>query len=258
MSTTPRLPPGFRLVMLDTVDSTNHEARRRAEAGAAHGTIVRAVRQTAGRARRGRSWTSPPGNLYMTLIVRLDCTAGEAAGFSFVTALALADTLAGLVPPMVAVGLKWPNDVLVNHRKISGILLESSARPDGGLDWMGIGVGVNVESFPDDTETPATSLHFEGAGDVTADDVMLGFARHFLKWSDAWTRDGFEPIRTAWLARAIGVGEAVRVRLGDESFSGTFVDLDPNGALIVARDDGSRRTVAAGDVFPAALSADPA
>jgi BirA family biotin operon repressor/biotin-[acetyl-CoA-carboxylase] ligase len=155
---------------------------------------------------------------------------------------------------MIQITHKWPNDVLVNRHKVAGILLESSARESGALDWLVIGVGVNVEHFPDDTEYPATSLRHEGAEDVSPDTVMEAFARHFLRWTDAWREDGFAPIRTAWLARAQGIGEAVRVRLGTETFGGTFVDLDADGALVVEMADGVTRRVTAGDVFPAGAS----
>jgi BirA family biotin operon repressor/biotin-[acetyl-CoA-carboxylase] ligase len=238
------------LITLEKVDSTNAEARRRAEAGAAEGTLIRAVRQTAGRGRRGRRWASPPGNLYLSLILRPELPLCEAALMTFLAALALGDALAESVPPMTDISLKWPNDVLVNLRKVAGILLESSLRADGRLDWLVIGVGVNVAHFPEDADYPATSLHFEGAEAVTVDQVMAAFARHFLRWSDDWRHRGFAPAREAWLARATGVGGEVRVRLGSESFTGRFLDLDPSGALLVELEGGARRQVTAGDVFP--------
>ena len=169
---------------------------------------------------------------------------------TFLAALALADALAKLVPPMTEISLKWPNDVLVNRRKVAGILLESSLSADGGLDWLIIGVGVNVAHFPDDAEFPATSLHFEGADEATVMQVLAGFARYFLRWSDDWRHNGFRPVREAWLARAAGVGDEVRVRLGQESFTGRFVDMDPTGALLVELEDGAQRRVTAGDVLP--------
>lgn len=250
----PRLPPAYRLIRLGDVDGTNAEAIRRAEAGAEEGTLIQAERQTAGRGRRGRAWDSPSGNLYMSLILRPDQPVVEAVLLSFVAAVSLSDALAGLLPPMIEITHKWPNDVLVNRHKVAGILLESSARESGALDWLVIGVGVNVEHFPDDTEYPATSLRHEGAEDVSPDTVMEAFTRHFLRWTDAWREDGFAPIRTAWLARAQGIGEAVRVRLGTETFGGTFVDLDADGALLVEMADGVTRRVTAGDVFPAGAS----
>lgn len=255
MNDGPRLPPAYRLVRLGDVDGTNAEAIRRAEAGAEEGTLIQAERQIAGRGRRGRSWDSPSGNLYMSLILRPEQPVGEAVLLSFVAAVSLSDALAGLLPPMIEITHKWPNDVLLNRHKVAGILLESAARESGALDWLVIGVGVNVEHFPDEAEYPATSLRHEGAEDVSPDNVMEAFARHFLRWTDAWREDGFAPIRTAWLARAQGIGEAVRVRLGTETFGGTFVDLDADGALLVEMADGATRRVTAGDVFPAAAGA---
>ena len=122
----PALPPGFRLAALETVDSTNAEALRRAEAGAPDGTFVWARRQEAGRGRQAKPWSSPAGNLYTSLLLRPACAPARAAELSFVAAVAVADTVADLLGPAgPAVSCKWPNDVLVDGAKISGILLES-------------------------------------------------------------------------------------------------------------------------------------
>jgi BirA family biotin operon repressor/biotin-[acetyl-CoA-carboxylase] ligase len=247
---TAKLPPGYHAVTLDEVDSTNDEAKRRAEAGAPEGTLVIARRQTAGRGRRDRRWHSPEGNLYMSLVVRPEGTAAEAARLSFVAAVALGDALSGLVPPLLELSYKWPNDLLANGRKCGGILVESSSAANG-LDWMVIGIGVNLVSHPEDAAYPATDLAFEGAAGITPEAVMASFARHFLRWTDRWLEDGFAPVRAAWLARARGLGERIEVRLGAERFSATFRDLDEEGALVAGLDDGGTRRVDAGEVFPA-------
>jgi BirA family biotin operon repressor/biotin-[acetyl-CoA-carboxylase] ligase len=245
-----RLPPGYHAVMLDEVDSTNNEAKRRAEAGAREGTLIVARRQTAGRGRRDRRWYSPEGNLYMSLVVRPESTAAQAARLSFVAAVALGDALAALVPPLLEVTYKWPNDLLANRRKCGGILVESSTGAGGGLDWLVIGVGVNLVSHPEDVDFPATSLAFEGAVGITPEALMGSFARHFLRWTDRWLEHGFAPVRAAWLARAHGLGERIEVRLGGERFHATFHDLDEDGALVAGLDDGGTRRVDAGEVFP--------
>lgn len=250
MSSPVRLPPAYQLISFDEIDSTNAEARRCAEQGAAEGTIIHARRQTAGRGRRGREWQSPEGNLYMSLLLRPHQPLEQASRLSFVSALALADALSSLAPPMMAISIKWPNDLLVQGRKCAGLLLESTARADGLLDWLVIGVGVNLVSHPEDLPYPATDLAFEGAPDIEPETVMEAFARYFLRWSDTWLEKGFEPVRKAWLERAHGRGEPLEIRLERETFSGRFEGLDPDGALVVGLDDGSQRRVAAGDVFP--------
>ncbi|HSR70912.1 MAG TPA: biotin--[acetyl-CoA-carboxylase] ligase [Kiloniellales bacterium] len=249
----PRLPPAYRLVALERVTSTNEEALRLAAEGAEDGTLVWAREQTAGRGRQGRSWSSPPGDLYLSLVLRPECTPGEAAQLGFVAALAVGDAVGTVGPPLVEVTYKWPNDVLLNGRKGAGILLESRTGPDGALDHLVLGVGVNVRNFPREARFPATSMVFEGAvPDLGPVPVLESFARHFLSWTNRWLDDGFAPIRRAWLNHAHGLGEAIEVDLTGETLRGTFRDLDERGALVLELADGTRRTVTAGDVYFAA------
>jgi BirA family biotin operon repressor/biotin-[acetyl-CoA-carboxylase] ligase len=225
------LPPFYRLQVHETLGSTSDEAKRQAVAGAPEGALIVARRQTAGRGRSGRSWTSPEGNLYFTLLLRPARPPGEAAQLSFVAALALAEAAA------VPVALKWPNDVLAQGRKLCGILLEGS---DG---WLAIGCGVNVASAPEG----ATSLLEQGST-ATPDDVLSAFCVSFLAWRGRWLADGFAPVRAAWLAQAAGLGAAAVARLGRQTFAGTFVDLDADGALVLDM-GGERRRIAAGEVY---------
>lgn len=245
----PRLPPAYRLVALETCESTNSEAMRRAEEGAEDGTLVWSREQTKGRGRRGRSWQGLPGNLYFSLVLRPDCSPQQAAQLGFVAALGLGDGVGSVAPPLIEVRYKWPNDVLFNDRKGAGILLESQIRPDGGLDWLVLGVGVNVKAFPKESDFPATSLQFEGAPPSLTEVALLeAFGRHFLSWTNRWLEDGFEPIRRAWLSHAYGLGDDITVNLPRESLRGTFRDLDQDGVLLLELADGSLRRIAAGDV----------
>ena len=246
----PRLPPAYRLVALERVGSSNDEAKRLAEEGAEDGTLVWAREQLEGRGRLGRTWASPPGNLYLSLILRPDCAPAEAAQLGFVAALGLGGGIGSVAPPLVEVRYKWPNDVLFNGRKGAGILLESRMSPSGGIDWLVLGLGVNVTSFPEDATFPATSLRFEGAPPtLTEVDLLEGFARHFLTWINRWLEDGFAPIRETWMRHAHGLGEPVEVRLSGETLSGRFRDLDDSGALLLELADGRVRPIAAGDVY---------
>ncbi len=252
MTRQPRLPPAYRLVALDAVDSTNAEAKRlAAEKDAEDGTLVWARRQTAGRGRRGRSWDSPEGNLYCSLILRPECPVSEAMQLGFVAALAVYDAIGSVAEAGQQAQCKWPNDVLLFDRKVAGILLESEAAAKEVLKWLVVGVGVNVASHPEDTEYPATSLRAEGCANLTEVDMLEAYCRYFLTWFNRWQDDGFGPVRQIWLQRVTGVGKAIRVRLGRETIHGTFVDLDETGALVLQQ-DGSERRIAAGDVFPAA------
>lgn len=243
-------PPPFRLVAYETIGSTNDEAKRLAHAGEPDGLVICAGQQTAGRGRRGRAWVSPPGNLYCSMLLRPRCHAAKAAQLGFVAALGLSDAIAELAPA-IAVRCKWPNDLLVDDKKIAGILLETEMVSGDAPDFVVLGVGANLASSPRDTPYPATSLAEEGAPDIRPRLMVVSFIRHFARWLALWQDEGFLPIRTAWLSRAAGLGEAIQVRLERATLDGRFLDLDADGALLLGTPNGERR-VAAGEVFPVA------
>jgi len=244
------LPAGYRLARFDSLDSTNEEARRLADKGAGDGYVVWARRQTAGRGRQGRSWQSPEGNLYFSIIVRPKMPARDAAQFSFVSALALGGALSGLLPETVELRYKWPNDLLLDGRKAAGILLESSGGIGGALDWLVIGVGLNVAECPAIKDGyPATSLRQAGAGDIEVEGLLMRFLAGFAEWRARWQNEGLAVVRAAWLERAARLGEEIIVRLPGAELKGRFEGLDESGALMLDMADGSRRKVSAGDVF---------
>jgi BirA family biotin operon repressor/biotin-[acetyl-CoA-carboxylase] ligase len=229
----------------ETLDSTNEEARRIAAAGA-HGPLwIVAERQSAGRGRRGRAWVSEPGNLFATYFDEVDAPLDVCAQASLVAGLAVADVVAGYAPN-AEVTLKWPNDVLLEKRKVAGILLESA--PNGGLVRLVVGIGINLSNHPAGTEFPATSLRTESDAPTPAE-AFVRLAAAWDAWYDAWRSDGFATIRAAWLARAAGRGEKLAVRLGDSETIGVFDDMDDSGALLLRLGDGSRLRVTAGEVF---------
>jgi BirA family transcriptional regulator, biotin operon repressor / biotin---[acetyl-CoA-carboxylase] ligase len=241
-------PPGYALLELDEIDSTNEEARRRAVAGEQRPLWITASRQSAGRGRRGREWQSSPGNLLATVLLRPEKPAGECAQLSFVAALAVSDMLARFAPH-ADLALKWPNDVLAEGRKIAGILLESESNADGAVAWLAVGVGVNLAVFPEDTEFPAISLAALGAAPPAPKDALLHLAARFAKWYEVWRAAGFAPVREAWLARASGLGTRIRVRLANEEIIGVFQGIDESGALLLGLPGGGVRAIAAGEVF---------
>jgi BirA family biotin operon repressor/biotin-[acetyl-CoA-carboxylase] ligase len=246
----PRLPPGYRLVSYDKVGSTNEEAKRLARDGAAEGTLVWALEQTAGRGRRGHTWASPPGNLYLSLILRPDCSVGRAAQLGFVAALAVGDTLGAIAGGLEDVSCKWPNDVLVEGRKIAGILLESELAEREIPEFVILGVGINLVSSPQGTGFPATSIAEQGREASSPADALEEFARNFHAWQRRWREVGFAPIGTAWRARATSLGEPIRVQLETATLYGRFLDIDEHGALLL-ESAGELRRIAAGEVFPA-------
>ena len=235
-------------IFYDVIDSTNAEARRRAEEGQSGPLWIAASRQTAGRGRRGRTWESPTGNLAATLLLTTDKPPAEAAQVSFVAALAAADAICEWIPPSL-VRVKWPNDVMIGDEKVCGILVESGRTANEGL-WLAIGVGINLASPPEVTERPATSF----AAQLTAPppsmeealEVLAGF---FEEWLGLWSRLGFGPIADSWTARAYGLGQPCTARLANESIEGIAEGLDEDGSLRLRLADGTHRRVTAGDVF---------
>lgn len=231
----------MKIVRYDVIDSTNEEARRLAEAGETGPLWIVAHEQTGGRGRRGRTWVSQPGNLFATLLLSPPGSLEQRAQISFVAGLAAAEMIAAFAGDVT---LKWPNDVLLKGCKVAGMLLESV-----GLSALAVGFGVNLAHFPQQTEFPATSVAKVAGSAPAPDDALARLAARWDAWYEVWTRDGFAPVRAAWLARASGLGERIRVRLMDREMNGVFENLDDNGALLLRQADGALARVTAGDVF---------
>ena len=243
--------PAAPILLLDQTDSTNADARRRADAGETGPLWIVARRQTEGRGRRGRSWESQDGNLFSTLLQLTRKSPAEAAQVTFVAALAIADLLDAYAPPSL-VTIKWPNDVMLAGQKTSGVLVESGAHESGGL-WLAVGIGVNLAHAPEGTERPATALAHHLRGDVTAPPTVEAaaatLAAAFAVWMDRWETLGFEPILDAWRARTAGLDGPAVARLGRETVEGVAEGVASDGALKLRLADGSLRLISAGDVF---------
>lgn len=240
----------YHLLSYDTIDSTNEEARRLAEGGGSHGAVIWAKRQTAGRGRMGREWVSPEGNLYVSVLLQPEKPIEECAQLSFVASLAVAETLEGIVPEQTQIACKWPNDILLHGRKLAGILLESFVVPGGdGKRWICIGVGINIDSFPEHVMYPATCLREAGVDLISAKIVLSRFIHHFVQRYDSWCEGGFKSVQKAWLKRAYHLGQPIEVMVGDTLVEGLFDTVDAEGQLRVKQKDGTLCTLHAGDVF---------
>jgi BirA family transcriptional regulator, biotin operon repressor / biotin---[acetyl-CoA-carboxylase] ligase len=236
------------------IGSTNTEALARAASGATGPLWITADQQTGGRARSGRDWASPKGNLIASLLVTLPCSAAVAHHLALLAGVALVDAMADTgvrsttAAPLI---LKWPNDVLIDGAKVSGILAESTSGAPGHLTAV-IGFGVNVVDQPTNIDRAVTALsrHVPSTSPApTADGLLHHLARHMEQWLSVWNcGKGFGDIRTAWLARATAPGQSMTVHFGERPLSGTFAGLDHDGALLLDDGHGVRHRITYGDV----------
>ena len=228
---------------------------------------MRAERQSGGRGRQGRDWASPPGNLYVSTLARLRPSDPSAATLALVAAVALDEAMRVWLPGSFSgesrnpesqavssatlgsrfrgstLQIKWPNDLLIDGAKLSGILLERAG------DAVVVGIGVNVAHHPDLPDRPATSLAAHGAA-VDAATFLDTLAECFARWLGRWRGEGLAPVRARWSERAHPAGTALNVRLPDgEAIDGLFERLDAEGALILRLADGTTRVIHAADVF---------
>jgi BirA family transcriptional regulator, biotin operon repressor / biotin---[acetyl-CoA-carboxylase] ligase len=234
------------MTVLETTGSTNDDAKVQARQGAAEGTIVHALCQTAGRGRQGNHWMSEPGNLYMSVVLRPQVSAALSGQLSFLAAVALAQTVQLLLPPAADIALKWPNDLLIGGRKAAGILLETETA--GGkpvVDWLVLGMGLNLRHAP----LGAVSLLEAGAENTDVAAVRDLLAGNVLSLYRRWQQEGFAIIRNAWLERAAHLGKTIRIRLPGEEFQAVFDGIDAQGALEITMEGGAKRSIASGEVF---------
>ena len=209
-------------------------------------TWILALRQTAGRGRRGRAWVDPAGNFAATLIQRLDEPPAQLALRSFVAALALHDALVALTGLEAGFALKWPNDVLLNGGKLSGILLES---PGQGV--LSLGIGVNLRASPaaePGAAFPPVNLRTETGITLTPEALLDRMAPAYEQWEQRLRQYGFDPIRTAFLQRVTRLGQTLIARTMTEEVQGTFETIDASGALVLRTGEGPR-TISAADIF---------
>jgi BirA family biotin operon repressor/biotin-[acetyl-CoA-carboxylase] ligase len=214
-------------------DSTNERARELADQGALHGTLVTADEQESGRGRQGRVWSAPPGTAVLMSLILRDLDERHAL-LPLVAAVAVCEACEGAGPVTPAV--KWPNDVWIDGKKVSGILIEG--RPQAGWAVLGVGVNVTTDAFPDDLAEIATSLRLAGV-ETTPAQVLDALLASLNEWLDA----PHDAVLAAWRERDALKGERVRWSGGE----GIAAGIEDSGALLVDTDDG-RVTLDAGEV----------
>ncbi len=212
------------------------------------GLAVLARRQERGRGRGGRAWISTPGNLFLSVLLRPRGAMREAATWSLLAAVALADTLAPLLPHGVSLTLKWPNDLLLNGRKVSGILLDSEANAAADIDWLVIGFGVNLAVAPTIPGRAVAALA-EVMTPPEPEQVAQSLLARLDHWRAVREREGLAPIRAAWLARAQPAGTSMSLKLGEQEIEGKFAGLSDDGSLLLET-GGRVLAFAAGETVP--------
>ena len=248
------LARGYRLAAFDTIGSTSSEAMERGRASDAGRLWVVAKEQTAGHGRRGRLWQTPRGNLAVSLLLVLPEGGTQAATLGFAAGLAVKQAI-GRCCSEDSLRLKWPNDVLIDGAKVAGILLEAVTLA-AGHSIVVIGIGINVEHAPEGVPYRATSLMLCGS-DATPESLFEALSDSWVDLEDLWNDGiGFAAIRDRWLHSAAGLGAPIAVRMGESVHRGTFETIDADGRLVVRSEDGSAKTISAGEVhFGAAATA---
>ena len=240
--TAPPMAAGLPLFAYASLASTNDEARRLAGEGRRGPLVVWTREQPGGKGRHGRRWAGPRGNLMMSLLLHPDRPAGEAGSLALAAGLAVSDCVRAWGWPA---RIKWPNDLLLGEAKLGGILVEAGSR-DGALDWMAVGVGLNLAHAPA-LDRPTASLE----GRIPPETALGEVAEALLRRYRQWLAGGFAALREEWLARAAWLGRRVRVGRGRAAVAGVLETVDAAGALVVRDAAGVERSLAAGE--PVAL-----
>lgn len=236
---------GQDIVYFKEIDSTNRYAKKLAGQGAAHGTMVLADTQTAGRGRRGHSWISPAGSsISMTLILRPDVPPAQVAKISLLTALATANAIRRVTG--LDVRIKWPNDIVAGGRKVCGMLMEMDATPEKVASVVaGVGINVHQTQFPEEIAHSASSLDLLAGRRISRADIVRAFLQEF---EQAWVL-GDEAMMRAYCARSATIGQRVQVIGLNGTYTGTAEGVTDSGSLLVRADeDGGVREVLAADV----------
>ncbi|MEE4254208.1 MAG: biotin--[acetyl-CoA-carboxylase] ligase [Desulfuromusa sp.] len=241
---------GKSVVSFPETDSTNVQARRLAEDGALEGTVVIADRQSAGRGRLGRCWESPLGvNLYCSVILRPEIPVHQAPQLTFLSAVAVAETLNSICH--LSAEVKWPNDILVNGAKISGLLNEMSAETEK-IHFVILGIGINLnmtaDQFPEELNYPATSALIETGNTIDRQKFLQTFIQYLDGYYSEFIQEGFIPIRRRWEKLCNIMNLQVEVDQGSGKIRGTVVGLDAEGALRLQLEDDQIKNILTGDV----------
>jgi BirA family biotin operon repressor/biotin-[acetyl-CoA-carboxylase] ligase len=243
------LPHGYSVLKLNTVGSTNDELKNKAlNESVEEGIAIWSLVQTSGKGRQNRRWISEIGNMYISVLFRPNCYLTDAAQLGFLPVIAANKALKSLINRLSGLKYKWPNDLLLNKKKIGGTLLEAGFDKKFDSTWVVVGFGMNLKHFPKNTSFPASSIKDELGVELKIEKLVESYISNLAVLYSKWSEEGFEPIRKKWLNFGHEVGEPLIIKFSKESITGLFCDLDENGSLVIKTNNGLRR-VSAGDVY---------
>lgn len=242
---------GKRIKYVDELDSTQTTAKQLVAAGAAEGTVVIAEHQTQGKGTRGKAWHSPKGKgIWMSIVLKPPIPALYISQLTLLSAVALCRTINKQLG--LNIGVKWPNDLLIDGKKVSGILLESSSEDDR-LRYViaGVGISVNItkDDFPKELHDKATSLQIETGERIAREQLLCAFLTQFEQLYELYLDKGFAPIKSLWEALSVSLDRPIEVHSAFGFISGIAKGLDETGALLVTEDDGQVKKIFSGDVL---------
>lgn len=246
------MPDGVGAVLYSSLASTNDTAREAVTRGEIGPTWFAALAQTKGRGRLGRTWVSASGgNLYTSLLFKPDVEPAELAALPFITSLAVREALIIHGADAASTQCKWPNDVLINEKKCSGILIETILGQKNKIEAVIVGIGINLKSFPEDVQFPSTSLLTEAGSAPQPDEFLATLAEVFIKHWLNWILSDLTTTLSEWTQSAWGLGMRRSVETASGRYVGTLEGLADDGALILKLDEGGEKRLYAGDVFSA-------
>ena len=239
---------GREIIYFDSIGSTNNIAAIGAQKGCAEGLVVIAEEQTSGRGRLKRKWCTPKfSSIAFSLVLRPDIKPQDASGITLVMGTAVCRALRNVTN--LDVRIKWPNDIIINRKKVCGILTEMNSEMDA-VNYIiaGVGLNINIKYFPEDLKNIATSLYIECGHEISRRSVLVGVFREFEALYDDFKNNGLKNIIDEFKSYSVTLGERVSVISVNEKFEGTAVDVTDDGLLVVELDDKTKRKVISGDV----------
>ena len=242
---------GQNLLLLTDTFSTNDLAKELASQGAKRGTVVLSEKQSHGRGRLGRKWISPVGGLWFSIILNPNIKPKETFKLTFLTAVVIVQTLKTLFK--LNAQIKWPNDILLNSKKVCGILSELITNPSGRLDSVIVGIGLNVNidlpSFPKSLRFSVTSIKHELHKEIDREFLLSTLLTEFEKYYLRFTEGDFDRILEEWKEHTCTLDSYVEVENLDKTINGQAVAIDKDGALLIKLENGAIHRVLTGDVI---------